>query len=123
MTTFTVKQLSDKINVSTHTIRFYDNQGLFPDVTRDANGTRIFKEENLEWIGLVLCLRNTGMSVSDIKHFIELCKIGDSTIPERYNIILDQKKKAEEDLKEMQNRLNVLNHKEKYYESMLKADA
>ncbi|MDF2941151.1 MAG: MerR family transcriptional regulator [Herbinix sp.] len=115
MTTFTVKQLSDKYNISVHTIRFYDDQGLFPDVTRDLHGTRLFTEAHLEWINLVLCLRNTGMSIADIKHFVELCKLGDSTNLERYNIIITQKKKAEEDLKEMQKRLEVLSHKENYY--------
>ncbi len=114
----TVKQLSDKFNVSVHTIRFYDDQGLFPDVKRDSHGTRLFTEAHLEWINLVLCLRNTGMSIADIKHFVELCKVGDSTNLERYNIILKQKKKAEEDLKEMQKRLEVLNHKENYYGSL-----
>lgn len=112
---YTVKQLSEKLEISVHTIRFYDDQGLFPDVTRDMHGTRLFSEDNLEWIYLVLCLRNTGMSVADIKHYIELCQIGESTIRERYNIILKQKKKAEADLKEMQKRLEVLRSKEKHY--------
>jgi DNA-binding transcriptional MerR regulator len=117
--TFTVKQLSDKYNLSAHTIRFYDDQGLFPDVTRNSHGTRLFSEEHLDWVNLVLCLRNTGMSIADIKHFIELSKKGDSSIPERYDIILNQKKKAEDDLKEMQKRLEVLCHKECYYKGML----
>lgn len=119
MSIYTVKQLSDKLNISAHTIRFYDDQGLFPDVTRDIHGTRLFKEENIEWIYLVLCLRNTGMSVADIRHYINLCKEGESTVSERYQIIMKQKKKAEEDLKEMQHRLDVLSMKEKCYEDAL----
>lgn len=123
MTTYTVKQLSDKYKISVHTIRYYDDQGLFPDVTRDSHGTRLFTDENMDWINLVLCLRNTGMSIADTKHFIELCKKGDSTVPERYQIILAQKKKAENDLKEMQKRLEVLSHKEKHYECMIKSES
>jgi MerR family transcriptional regulator, aldehyde-responsive regulator len=119
MSQYTVKQLSDKLGISVHTIRFYDDQGLFPDVTRDHYKNRIFTEESLSWVNLVLCLRNTGMSISEIKHYINLCQEGDSTVMERYQIILDQKKKAEEDLKGMQKRLEVLAHKEKYYEELL----
>ncbi len=119
MSTFTVKQLSDKLNISVHTIRFYDDQGLFPDVARDEHGTRLFSDAHLEWIYLVLCLRNTGMSVSDIKHYIKLCSQGDSTIPERYHIIIAQKKKAEADLEEMQKRLTALHIKEKHYENLM----
>lgn len=119
MKTYTVKQLSDKYNISVHTIRFYDDQGLFPDVTRNAQGARVFNEEHIEWVNLILCLRNTGMSVADIKNYIELCQVGDSTILKRYRIILDQKKRAEEDLRAMQKRLDVLNCKEKYYEGLM----
>ncbi|MDF2512769.1 MAG: hypothetical protein K0S04_2635 [Herbinix sp.] len=119
MSQYTVKQLSDKLGISVHTIRFYDDQGLFPEVSRDHYKNRIFTEESLSWVNLVLCLRNTGMSISEIKHYINLCQEGDSTVHERYQIILNQKKKAEEDLKEMQKRLEVLAHKEKYYETLL----
>lgn len=119
MSTYTVKQLSDKLNISAHTIRFYDDQGLFPDVTRDTHGTRLFTEENIEWIYLVLCLRSTGMSIADIRYYIDLCQEGETTVPERYQIIMKQKKKAEEDLQEMQHRLDILNRKEKCYEDIL----
>lgn len=119
MSLLTVNQVSKKLNISSYTIRFYDNQGLFPEVTRDTNGNRLFSDESLEWVHLVICLRNTGMSISDIKHFIELCKAGDATIPERYNIILAQKKKAEADLEEMHKRLRVISGKEKWYRSLL----
>jgi DNA-binding transcriptional MerR regulator len=119
MSTFTVKQISDRFNMSVHTIRYYDDQGLFPEVTRDPHGTRLFTEENMEWISLVICLRNTGMSIADIRHYIDLCMEGDSTIKERYHIILEQKERVENEILEMQNRLNVLNRKEKYYEQLI----
>lgn len=119
MSVLTVNQVSKKLNISAHTIRFYDDQGLFPDVIRDANGKRLFSDGSLEWVNLVICLRNTGMSISDIKHYIELCKAGDATISERYNIILAQKKKAEADLEEMHKRLSVISGKEKWYRSLL----
>ena len=119
MQKLTVKQIAEKYNVSPHTIRFYDDAGLFPDVVRDEHGARIFREANLEWIYLVLCLRSTGMSVADIKNFIRLSGQGDSTMVERYNIILAQKKKAEGELEELKQKIAVLNKKEKYYEKML----
>lgn len=119
MTTYTVKQLSQKLNISEHTIRFYDDQGLFPDVKRDKNGTRLFTDENLEWINLVLCLRNTGMCVADIRSYIDLCKEGEATVHQRYQIIMKQKQKAEADLSLMQQRLCILNMKQKFYEDII----
>lgn len=123
MSTFTVKQISDKFNLSVHTVRYYDDQGLFPEVTRDDHGTRLFSEENMEWISLVICLRNTGMSIADIRHYIDLCTEGDTTIAERYQIILEQKKRVETELQEMQKRLNVLHCKEQHYERLLAEQA
>jgi DNA-binding transcriptional MerR regulator len=119
MSAYTVKQISDKFNITTHTIRFYDDQGLFPDVVRDIHGTRLFSDENLDWIPLVLCLRNTGMSIMDIKHYVDLCIQGESTVRERYEIILKQKSKAESDLAELQHRLEILQMKENCYEQIL----
>lgn len=119
MTTYTVKQVSEKFNISAYTIRFYDDQGLFPDVTRDSHGTRIFTEDNLEWISLVQCLRKTGMPVADIRHYIDLCKEGEASVFERYQIIMKQKQKAEADLQEMHKRLEILRMKERCYEEIL----
>lgn len=119
MAALTVKQVAEKLSISSHTLRFYDDQGLFPSVLRDKSGRRLFDDEHLEWVYLVLCLRNTGMSVSDIKYFVKLCEAGDSTIPERYEIILAQKKKAEADLEEMQKRLCAIDKKEAWYKGLL----
>ncbi len=119
MATYTVKQLADKLNISAHTIRFYDDQGLFPDVTRDVHGTRLFNDDNLDWIYTVFCLRNTGMPVAEIRHYIDLCQEGETTVLERYEIILNQKKKAEAELEELQHRLEILRMKEKCYEEII----
>ncbi len=120
MSTLTVRQIAQKYNVSAHTIRFYDDEGLFPHVMRDAHGARVFTDANLEWIYLVLCLRSTGMSVADIKNFVLLCGQGDGTMLERYRIILAQKEKAEREMEELQRKIAVLNKKEKYYEDALR---
>lgn len=92
---YTVKQVSEITGISSHTIRFYVNEGLFPFVKRNKDNIRLFSENNLEWINIVHCLRDTGMSLSDIKRYIELCNLGKSTAEERYNIILKQKENTE----------------------------
>lgn len=60
---------------------------------------RVFSDDDLKWVETVQCLRNTGLSLADIKKYIVLCKDGDSTLNERYEIILNQKKKAQEEIK------------------------
>ena len=116
---YTVKQLAQKLGISAHTVRYYDDKGLFPEVVRDERGARLFSEEQLEWVYLVLCLKRTGMSISDIRRYISLCGEGDRTIRERYGIIMEQKRRAEQELEEMRRKLDVLCAKETYYENLI----
>lgn len=119
---YTVKQVSEITGISAHTIRFYDNEGLFPFVSRDKNNIRLFSEDNLDWINLVHCLRDTGMPLADIKQYIELSNQGNSTAEERYHIILKQKEKAEQEIIKMQERVALLKKKTDYYKELLEED-
>lgn len=119
MQTLRIKQVAERFGISAHTLRFYDDEGLFPEMLRDEHGNRVFREENLEWIYLVLCLRNTGMPVAEIKRYIDLSTQGNCTARERYQMLLDQREKAQAELQEMQNRIQALGKKIAYYENIL----
>ncbi|MBQ4088854.1 MAG: MerR family transcriptional regulator [Clostridia bacterium] len=121
MAAYNVHQVAEKFGISAHTLRYYDNAGLFPDMQRDKNGARIFTDEQLEWLNIVMCLRSTGLSIADIRHYLALCAQGDSTIEERYQIILAQKKRAEEERAEIDKKLEVLSRKAAYYEKLIGA--
>jgi DNA-binding transcriptional MerR regulator len=116
---YTVKQVAEITGISAHTLRFYDNKGLFPYVPRDDNNVRLFAENHLEWINMIHCFRETGMSLADIKRYLELCELGKSTAEERYHIILDQKEKAEQEVINMQKRVEMLQKKTDYYKILL----
>jgi len=116
---FTVKQVSEMMDVSAHTLRFYDKMGLFPGLKRSDNQIRVFAEEDLHWVYIVVCMRKTGMSLSDIKSYIDLCKVGDKTIEQRYHIILEQKEKAELLVQEMEMRVEQLERKAQYYRKLM----
>lgn len=120
MANYTVHQAAEKYGISAHTLRYYDNAGLFPEMQRDSHGARIFDEAQLEWLGLVLCLRSTGLPIADIRHYLALCAQGDSTLKERYEIILEQKKRAEEERSEIDKKLAILSRKAAFYEDRLK---
>ena len=116
---YTIKEVAKMMNISPHTLRFYDNEGLFPYVTRGKNNIRLFSDHDLEWVNTIQCLRSTGLSLANIKKYIALYEDGDSTLNERYNIILEQKKKAEKEIANMKKRLATLEKKTHYYESLL----
>jgi MerR family transcriptional regulator, aldehyde-responsive regulator len=116
---YTIKEVSDKVNLSAHTLRYYEKEGLLPYVQRNKYGNRLFGDEDIEWIGLICCLRDTGMPVAEIKHYVDLCMKGDETIQTRRQIILNQKKFIEEQMEEMQVHLDKVNKKLEYYDSLV----
>lgn len=117
---YTVKEVADKMDVSEHTLRFWAKCGFFPFVKRDKNNIRLFTEDDLAWVKIVKCLRSVGTENKAIKRYIDLCIIGDSTIPERYGIIQATKLKALQQMEELQKQLNLLEFKEKFYQNLIK---
>ncbi len=117
---YTIKEVAEKMDVSEHTLRFWSKIGFFPFVTRDANNIRQFSDNDLEWVKIVKCLRSVGTDNKSIKRYIDLCIIGDSTIKERYEIILETKKKAQEQMNELKKQLEILDYKENFYRNLIK---
>lgn len=114
-----VKEVAEKLAISEHTIRYYTDQGLVPTVQRGPNNQRLFDQTSLDWLQGCHFLRLTGMSIADVKHYVDLCLEGETTIPERYQLIQKQKAKAQQQLEDTQERLKFLNHKEKIYGQLL----
>lgn len=111
----TIKQVAERVHESPHTIRYYCKEGLFPFLTRSAGGVRLFSEADMEGVEIVLCLRDTGMPLAEIRHYMELGAQGDATIPERLEIIRAQRAEAERELAEVQARIDHLAFKERNY--------
>ncbi|MCD8377800.1 MAG: MerR family transcriptional regulator [Candidatus Gastranaerophilales bacterium] len=116
---YTIKEVADKMDVSEHTLRFWAKSGFFPFIKRDKNNIRLFSEEDLGWVRIVKCLRSVGTDNKSIKRYIDLCIVGDSTIPERYNIIRKTKEKALSQLGELKVQLELLDYKENYYLNLI----
>lgn len=67
----TIGQVAQIKTISTYTLRYYDDKGLLPKVFRDKNGNRLFTEEDLQWLDMIKCLKNTGMPLDKIKSFAD----------------------------------------------------
>ena len=117
---YTIKEVAEKLDISEHTLRFWAKSGMFPFVKRNENNIRMFSEDDLGWVKIVKCLRSVGTDNKSIKKYIDLCIVGDSTIPERYEIIRETKRKARQKLAELQQQLDLLDFKEKFYQNLIK---
>jgi DNA-binding transcriptional MerR regulator len=112
---FSIKQVSEKTNLPSHVLRYYESEGLLPSVGRSRNGIRRYTEDDLEWIALICCLKNTGMSIKQIKNFVELSVQGDSTLLERCGLLREHKVMVENQIAEMQKHLEKVTCKIEYF--------
>lgn len=112
---YTMKEVSQRFEISEYTIRYYTDCGLL-SAMRDKNNNRLFNEEALSRLKTILCLRGCGMSIKELQEYFTLCEEGENTIQQRYEIILRQKHKAEQALKETQDQLSYIEWKLKKYE-------
>lgn len=116
---YTMKGACEKTGLSYETLKFYCNQGLVPNVKRDKNNRRTFDDRDVAWINSLNCLKNCGMSISEMKQYIELCLVGESSIPKR-KIILDAKRKAlVSQLQQVQDCIDYIDWKQGFYDDVL----
>ena len=116
---YTIKEVENKTGVSAHTLKYWAKKGLFSHLDRDENNVRYFDERDLQWVALVQCMRETGMSIAKIKVFVELCKQGEASIPERLAMIKSQESEILEVLEKYNKALEVVRRKIKFYEDAL----
>ncbi|MDL5039621.1 MerR family transcriptional regulator [Heyndrickxia coagulans] len=112
---YTVKEVAQLLELTEHTIRYYTDKGLVPSVQRDKNNNRLFDDESINWLTGVKYLKQCGMSVKDIKTYVDLCLEGDATIEERYEIILKQKEIALQRLEEAKRTAEYMEEKARHY--------
>ncbi|WP_430489054.1 MerR family transcriptional regulator [Rossellomorea marisflavi] len=115
----TVKDVSRLLDLTEHTIRFYTDKGLVPSLKRDEHNKRLFDEESISWLTGIKYLKQSGMSVEDIKAYVDLCLEGHDTIEERYAIIENQRAIAQEQLKEAWERVDFMEEKARHYHEIL----
>lgn len=119
MTTYSIGQVAKLIGLSTYTLRFYDKEGLLPNVRKNSAGLRRFTEEDVRWLRLVECLKETGMPLKKIRQFIEFAQKGEETIPQRMQILKAQKESIKKQMQALKANAQKIDFKIKYYETAL----
>ena len=84
---YSMKQTCEKTGLTYDTLKFYCNEGLIPKVKRDKNNYRVFNDNDIAWINSLSCLKNCGMSILEMKEYLDLCLKGEKTIIERKEIL------------------------------------
>lgn len=100
-------------------LKFYCNEGLVPNVKRDANNRRVFDERDVKWIKDLVCLKRCGMSIQEMKEYLDLCLQGPSTIPQR-KVLLERKQEAlRASIRELEGSVDYIDWKQNFYDEVL----
>lgn len=105
-----IDAVAKQFNISTATIRYYEREGLLGPVKR-VNGIRQFESTDLDRIDFILCVKECGMTLGQIKHFLAIYQKGDDTIGERLTILQDQLVQSEEKVKQLKRSMQHLKNK------------
>lgn len=118
-----ISGVSEKYDLSTDTLRYYERIGLIPAVKRDSNGVREYDEMDCRWIEFIKCMRNAGLSVESLIEYVKLFQLGESTHEARKTILVEQRDQLIERITQMQETLTKLDFKINNYDSkMVKVD-
>lgn len=115
---YTIKQVSEKTGLSIYTLRYYDKEGLLPLVKRSKSGIRKFSDNDIDWLGLICCLKNSGMSIDNIKKFMNLCLRGNETVEIRRDMLIEHKAHIKSQMKQLENSLKTINYKIDHYKEI-----
>lgn len=116
---YTIGQVSKLFNLPVSTLRYYDKEGLFPNIKR-SSGIRQFSETELETLRVIECLKKSGLEIKDIKQFINWCSEGNKTYQQRRNLFEQQKKQVEAEIERLNHVLNMIKFKCWYYDEAIK---
>lgn len=116
---YSMKETCKKVGMSYETLKFYCNEELVPNVKRNKNNYRIFDDRDIAWLNNLSCLKKCGMSIQDMKLYMNLCLKGQSTIPERKIILDKQKDELMNRISELNECVNFIDNKQQFYDDVL----
>lgn len=114
---YTIGEMAQKLNVAPSTLRYYDKEGLLPFVERSSGGIRMFKDEDMEWLRLLGCLKKAGMPLKEIRSFMDWSRQGDATIDRRLELIEKQRQSVLDQQRQLEETLLMLDYKQWYYQT------
>ncbi|MFC6261868.1 MerR family transcriptional regulator [Levilactobacillus fujinensis] len=118
---YSIGQVAAKLAISPYTLRYYDKEGLLPFVDRNEAGRRRFKDNDFNFLEVIVCLKEAGVPVKQIGSFIDLCMTGDTTLQARYDFLADHEQKLMAKMARLQHTLDFLRWKKWYYKTALRA--
>jgi DNA-binding transcriptional MerR regulator len=116
---FSPGQAAEQSGFSLDTLRYYERIGLLDDIGRAPSGHRRFREEDLEWLGVLRCLRDTGMPIAQMRRYAELARCGELTMAERLALLVEHDDQVRHRIAALQAERAHLQEKIDWYRSQV----
>lgn len=116
---YTMMEVCREVDMTYQTLKFYCNQGLVPNVKRDSNNRRIFDERDVAWIKNLSCLKRCGMSIQEMRQYVQLCLQGQSSIPHRKEMLSQKQQALRASVRELEDSIAYIDWKQNFYDEVL----
>ena len=116
---YTMTQACKETGMTYQGLKFYCNEGLVPNVKRDGRNRRVFDERDLAWIKGLNCLKECGMSIKEMKKYLELCLKGTSSISERKDMLDQKRARLAERIAVLKDSIRYIDAKQRFYDEVL----
>lgn len=116
---YTMMQVCRELDMTYQTLKFYCNEGLIPNVKRDSNNRRIFDDKDVSWIKDLTCLKRCGMSIREMKEYLQLCLEGENTIMQRKELLAKKQDALRLTIKELEDSVAYIDWKQNFYDEVL----
>ena len=103
---YSIGEVANSTNIAISTLRYYDREGMFPNMQRTNGGIRIFSDKEVNTIKVIDCLKNSGMSIKDIKLFLDWCEDGDASLEKRRNMFYERLEEVEKQMEALQGTID-----------------
>lgn len=118
---YSIGEVANSTGISISTLRYYDREGMFPNIERSNGGIRVFSDMEINTIQVIECLKASGMSIKSIKEFLIWCQEGDASLPKRREMFHERLLEVEKQMELLQKTRNHLKYKCWYYDTAIAA--
>lgn len=114
-----IREVSERTGISIDALRWYEKEGLIPEVERGTDGRRRYTPMILRWVRTVQALRRTGMPVAEVREFVHA---GPDTMERhayRLSLLERQADSIDEQLAQLQEDQAVIRAKVESYRQLI----
>ncbi|MCI8565920.1 MAG: MerR family transcriptional regulator [Lachnospiraceae bacterium] len=118
---YSIGEVAHATGIAISTLRYYDREGMFPNMERSNGGIRVFSDTEINTLRVIECLKASGMSIKSIKEFLIWCRESDASLEKRRDMFYARLGEVEKQIEALQATKNTLRYKCWYYDTALAA--